>query len=153
MNDTPQVLMVDDEVNVLQAYRRTLGRKVRLVTGRYAELGHRVQALFQQWRVRTRRQGTFDFIDYLAIPFMQFANIRGNIFLDVGSAYYPDFNDDWECYNSDTSALEDCVASYGWGISFRLFGLELNWDFARRWNFSETLSDGFETSFWIGPRF
>ncbi len=95
----------------------------------------------------------FPLIDYLAIPFMQFANIRGNIFLDVGSAYYPDFNDDWECYNSDTSALEDCVASYGWGISFRLFGLELNWDFARRWNFSETLSDGFETSFWIGPRF
>ena len=27
-------------------------------------------------------------IDYLAIPFMQFANIRGNIFLDIGGAYY-----------------------------------------------------------------
>jgi len=95
----------------------------------------------------------FPLIDYLAIPFMQFSNIRGNIFVDVGGAYYPDFNEDWQCYDSDASALNDCVGSYGWGISLRLFGLEVNWDFARRWNFSETLSDGFETSFWIGPRF
>ncbi len=43
----------------------------------------------------------FPLIDYLAIPFMQFANIRGNIFLDVGGAYYHDFNEDLQCYDSD----------------------------------------------------
>ena len=106
------------------------------------------QAFYSNIEVR------FPLIDYLAIPFMQFANIRGNIFLDIGGAFYDDFNPNgFRCYNSEESALQDCVSSYGWGISFRIFGMELNWDFARRWDFSETLSDGFETSFWIGPRF
>ena len=94
----------------------------------------------------------FPLIDYLAIPGFAIGNVRGNIFLDVGGAYYEDFRS-FRCYNSEESALEDCVSSYGWGLSFRLFSLELNWDFAKRWNFSETLSNGFETSFWIGPRF
>ena len=33
----------------------------------------------------------------------------------------------------------------------RFFGLNLNWDFARRWDF-ETSQDS-ETTFWIGTRF
>jgi outer membrane protein assembly factor BamA len=106
------------------------------------------QAFYSNIEVR------FPLIDYLALPFMQFANIRGNIFMDIGGAFYEDINPEgFRCYSSENSTLEDCVASYGWGVSFRLFGMDLNWDFARRWNFSETLSDGFETSFWIGPRF
>jgi hypothetical protein len=39
------------------------------------------------------------------------------------------------------------------GFSARLLGLMMNWDFAKRWDFDKTLSDGFETSFWIGRRF
>ncbi len=94
----------------------------------------------------------FPLIDYLAIPGFAIGNVRGNIFLDIGGAFYEDF-EGFRCYNSEESALQDCVSSYGWGLSFRLFGLELNWNFAKRWDFSETLSDSFETSFWIGPRF
>ena len=100
--------------------------------------------------------GNFEFrfplIDYLAVPGFAIGNVRGNIFLDVGGALYEDFAS-FRCYDGDESALQDCLSSYGWGLSFRLFGMELNWDFAKRWNFSETLSSGFETSFWIGPRF
>ena len=44
-------------------------------------------------------------------------------------------------------------AAYGWGLSANLLGLELNWDFGKRWDGKETLTSGFETSFWIGSRF
>jgi hypothetical protein len=37
-------------------------------------------------------------------------------------------------------------------VTARLFGLDLNWDFAKRWDFSES-EDGFATSFWVGSRF
>lgn len=100
----------------------------------------------------TNLEFRFPLIDYVQVPLLAIANIRGNIFLDVGGAFYDEFQG-FRCYSSEDSALVDCLSSYGWGLSFRLFGLELNWDFAKRWNFSETLSDGFETSFWIGPRF
>ena len=37
-------------------------------------------------------------------------------------------------------------------LNRRLLGLNLNWDFAKQWNFSDSLT-GFETSFWVGRRF
>ena len=43
------------------------------------------------------------------------------------------------------------MAAYGVGITFRFFGLSLNWDFAKTWDL-ETSSD-MKTSFWIGERF
>ena len=52
-----------------------------------------------------------------------------------------------------TLRLEDGVASFGYGITVRMFGLDVNWDFAKRWDFENTLSSGYETSFWIGQRF
>lgn len=93
----------------------------------------------------------FPMIDVLALPFFVIQEIRGNVFLDVGGAYYSSVQD-FQCWDSDESRLDDCVSSYGWGVSFRLFGLSLNWDFAKQWDFDESLT-GFETSFWIGRRF
>jgi WD40 repeat protein len=93
----------------------------------------------------------FPMIDLLALPFMAIQGIRGNIFLDIGGAYYSSVQD-FECWDSDENQLDDCLSSYGFGVSFRLLGLNLNWDFAKQWNFSDSLT-GFETSFWIGRRF
>ena len=90
-------------------------------------------------------------IDLLALPFMAIQGIRGNIFLDVGGAYYSSVQD-FDCWDSDESKLNDCLSSYGFGVSFRFLGLNLNWDFAKQWDFDESIG-GFETSFWVGRRF
>ncbi|HVR98360.1 MAG TPA: hypothetical protein VMW27_17225 [Thermoanaerobaculia bacterium] len=92
----------------------------------------------------------FPLIDYLATPFLALQGIRGVIFADVGGAWYPDFQD-FEFYNSEEGRLQDAIASYGWGITARLFGLELNWDFARLTNLED--HGDFQTQFWIGSRF
>jgi outer membrane protein assembly factor BamA len=93
----------------------------------------------------------FPLIDVVATPILVFQGVRGVIFFDVGGAWYNDF-EDFDFYNSDEGRLEDAVAAYGWGFTMRLFGLDLNWDFAKRYDFKEA-EDGFRTSFWIGTRF
>lgn len=95
----------------------------------------------------------FPFIDYLITPAqaLSFQGIQGVLFLDIGGAWF-DADDDYDFYNSDESRLEEGVASYGFGISTFLFGLPVNWNFAKQWDF-ETSADGFETSFWVGFRF
>ncbi len=93
----------------------------------------------------------FPFIDLLQTPVFGFQQIRGLVFLDVGGAWLDDAQS-FRFYNSGTDSLEDGVAAYGFGLSFRLLGLPWNLDFAKRWNFDRTLS-GYESSFWFGPRF
>jgi len=92
----------------------------------------------------------FPLIDILASPTLSFQGIRGNIFVDVGGAWYHDAQS-FRFYDSETGALRDAIAAYGFGLTVQLFGLDLNWDFARRWNLKESL--GRQTSFWIGARF
>lgn len=94
----------------------------------------------------------FPLIDVLATPFIGFRGIRGVVFLDIGGAWFSEFQS-FEFFNSDEERLEDAIAAFGYGISFRFFGLQLNWDFAKRWNFENTLDEGYRTSFWIGSRF
>jgi len=93
----------------------------------------------------------FPLIDYLAIPGFAFQQIRGVLFLDVGGAWYSDV-ESFQFWDGEENKLADGVSSYGWGFSLNLFGLAMNWDFVRQWDFSETLT-GWETSFWIGRRF
>ncbi len=93
----------------------------------------------------------FPFIDLLATPILGFQQIRGVAFVDVAGAWVDDVQS-FRFYDSDNDALEDGLASFGFGLSFRLFGLPWNLDFAKRWNFDRTLS-GYESSFWFGPRF
>jgi outer membrane protein assembly factor BamA len=92
----------------------------------------------------------FPLLDVLATPFLAFRGIRGVIFFDVGGAWFHTLQP-FRFYNGDTKRLQDGIAAYGWGFTANLLGLDLNWDFARRWDFKE--STGFQTSFWIGARF
>ncbi len=78
-------------------------------------------------------------------------SVRGVVFLDVGGAWFDEFQD-FDFWDNENDRLDDAVSAYGYGITARLFGLDLNWDFAKRWNFDQAV-EGFETSFWIGPRF
>lgn len=79
--------------------------------------------------------------------------VRGRVFLDVAGAWFDYAGQDFDLWNSDESRLEDALAAYGWGLSLRFSGLDLHWDFSRRWNGDETLDDGYRTNFWIGTRF
>ena len=92
----------------------------------------------------------FPLIDQLALPFLAIQGIRGRIFFDIGGAWFPELGG-FDLLD-DEDRLEDGIASYGFGISTRLFGFPMNWDFAKRFDLKD--SDGsFETSFWIGNRF
>ncbi len=92
----------------------------------------------------------FPLVDVLATPVLAFQGIRGVLFLDVGGAYYHNF-ERFRFYNGDTGTLQNAVASYGWGLTARVFGLDFNWDFARPYDLKH--SGKFATEFWIGTRF
>ncbi|HEV7503392.1 MAG TPA: hypothetical protein VGS07_00600 [Thermoanaerobaculia bacterium] len=92
----------------------------------------------------------FPLIDLLATPVLAFQGIRGVLFVDVGGAYYHNF-ETFRFYNSDTGTLQNAVASYGWGLTARILGLDFNWDFARPYDLKH--SGSFTTDFWIGYRF
>ena len=100
----------------------------------------------------------FPLVDILATPIFRFGGIRGRIFLDVGGAWLDYQGQEHEmCSVEDGLLLEDGTAnacsSYGWGFTVRFAGLDLNWDFAQTWDFSESVDRGFATNFWIGTRF
>ena len=106
--------------------------------------GNRAAYLNAEWR--------FPLIDYLIMPWLRLAGLRGRVFLDVGAAWYdiagwPDYYDFWE-----DGRLKDGVSSYGVGFSANIFGLPMHWDFAKRWDFKETQEDTY-TAFWIGFRY
>jgi Tol biopolymer transport system component len=92
----------------------------------------------------------FPLIDVLATPLLAFRNIRGVLFFDVGGAWYHNF-EGFRFYNSDTKRLQDAIAAYGFGVTAQLFGLDLNWDFAKRFDLKD--ASNFQTTFWIGTRF
>ncbi len=92
----------------------------------------------------------FPLIDLLATPLVAFRNIRGVLFFDVGGAWYHKF-EGFRFYNGDTKRLQDAIAAYGFGVTAQLFGLDLNWDFAKRFDLKDSTS--FQTTFWIGTRF
>jgi hypothetical protein len=93
----------------------------------------------------------FPLIDVLATPILGFQGIRGVIFLDVGGAWFSDF-EEFDFLADGENRLQDGVASYGYGITVRFLGIDLNWDVAQRWDFKDNIDDT-RTSFWIGTRF
>ncbi len=107
----------------------------------------------------------FPLIENLALPVLRFQGIRGRVFLDVGAVWYDEFDlafffdangdltlRDFKFWNSDENRLETGVASYGFGFSVNFIGLDLNWDFSKRWDGDSTLGDT-EVTFIIGTRF
>jgi hypothetical protein len=107
--------------------------------------GNRAGYLNLEWR--------FPLVDHLVLPWLHLANVRGRFFLDVGGAYFdiPGFKQDFHCM--ENGALQDCVSSYGFGMSLYLLGLPVNWDFSKRWDFKHTYDKGAQTSFWVGFQF
>ncbi len=95
----------------------------------------------------------FPLVDAFITPVFDFRGIRGRVFLDIAGAWFDSLGQDFELWNSDENRLEDAFSSYGYGFTLRFSGLDLNWDFARQWNFKEGLPGGYRTSFWIGARF
>jgi Tol biopolymer transport system component len=90
----------------------------------------------------------FPLIDLIAFPGIAFQGIRGNLFFDIGAANFK--GTPFQFINNHT--LVDGKASAGWGISFSLFGLELHWDVARRYDLKH-FQGGKKTEFWIGETF
>lgn len=90
----------------------------------------------------------FPLVDVIATPVMTFREIRGSLFFDIGAAWFN--GQDYTFY--EDGALQDGLASVGYGISLNLFGLQLNWDFAKRTDL-DSFDGDLETSFWIGPTF
>lgn len=93
----------------------------------------------------------FPIIDAIVLPFMVIQGVRAVVFVDVGGAFFAE-GPDYEFWNSDDGRLQDGLASYGFGITAHMLGVDLNWDFAKRWDLKDTLS-GYRTAFWIGTRF
>jgi Tol biopolymer transport system component len=93
----------------------------------------------------------FPLIEAIATPLTILRGIRGVLFLDVGGAWFNQLGQSFRFYNGDTKRLQDAIASYGWGFTVNLFGLDLNWDFAKRFDLKQ--SGSFRSSFWIGTRF
>jgi Tol biopolymer transport system component len=94
----------------------------------------------------------FPLIDLVATPFFALQGVRGVVFADVGGAWYKDLQD-FDFFNSDEDRFEDGVAVYGWGLTARFLGFDLNWDFARKYKPRDEEDDAFETVFWVGTRF
>ena len=92
----------------------------------------------------------FPLIDFFITPVLSFQGIQGRFFLDIAGAWYSDFQD-FDFYDEDTNTLVDGLSTYGFGITVRFFGVDLHWDFSKKWDFKE--SEDFTTSFWIGQRF
>jgi outer membrane protein assembly factor BamA len=104
----------------------------------------------------------FPLIDALVLPVLAFQGIRGRIFLDIGGAWADYAGETFDFWDSDEGRLSPDnlftgergpYSSYGWGLTIRFSGLDLNWDFAKRWDLKDDFGEGFETNFWIGSRF
>lgn len=92
----------------------------------------------------------FPLIDFFVTPIWTFQGIQGRFFLDIAGAYF-DGIQDFEIWDSENSRLDDAIAAYGFGITVRMLGVDLHWDFATQWDLKE--SGDSRTTFWIGQRF
>ena len=90
----------------------------------------------------------FPLVDVLAFPGVAIQGIRGNLFFDIGAANFPG-----QPFNFiQKGRLIDGKAAVGYGLSFNFLGLELHWDFARRYDLKDTIGKT-RTTFWIGETF
>jgi Tol biopolymer transport system component len=100
------------------------------------------QAAFANFEFR------FPLVDYLITPVLNIRQVRGEIFFDIGAARF----DGQPFQFIENGRLKDGVASVGYGFSFNFLGMELHWDFAKKFDLKDT--DGtYKTSFWIGETF
>ncbi len=112
----------------------------------------------------------FPLIDRLDLAFMHLGEVRGRLFFDIGAAWsvfddkeYNFFGEPgFQFYGEkiledgtvvcEDDRLCDGLASYGFGITVRVFGMPMHWDFVRKWDLKNSIG-GTETQFWIGIRY
>ncbi|HUP50424.1 MAG TPA: BamA/TamA family outer membrane protein [Thermoanaerobaculia bacterium] len=96
----------------------------------------------------------FPLIDVLATPFLVLQQVRGVLFFDIGGARFQGLDvETWQPYQfMEGGRLKHGKAAVGYGFSFNFWGLELHWDFARRFD-GKTTEGQARTSFWIGQTF
>ena len=92
----------------------------------------------------------FPLIDFFVTPIWTFQGIQGRFFVDIAGAYFNGIQQ-FDLWDSENSRLDDAVAAYGFGITVRMLGVDLHWDFATQWDLKE--SGDTRTTFWIGQRF
>jgi hypothetical protein len=111
--------------------------------------GYDFRTLIGQHAAFANVEFRFPLIDVLATPVLVLQGVRGAVFFDIGAARFEDrpFQ-----FTDDEGRLDDAKASVGLGLSFNFLGLQLNWDFARRYDFKE-FEKGYRTSFWVGQTF
>ncbi|HEX7807239.1 MAG TPA: hypothetical protein VF608_00880, partial [Thermoanaerobaculia bacterium] len=90
----------------------------------------------------------FPLVDVLATPLLVLQQVRGVIFFDIGAAHF----DDRPFVFQREGRLVDAKASVGYGFNFNFWGMQFNWDFAKRFDGKDT-EGAFRTSFWIGQTF
>ncbi|MFZ2491508.1 MAG: BamA/TamA family outer membrane protein [Thermoanaerobaculia bacterium] len=90
----------------------------------------------------------FPLVDAIITPVLTLQGVRGNLFFDVGAARF----DEQDFEFARDGVLQDGKASVGWGFAVNVMGMELHWDFAKRFDGKDTYG-GVLTSFWIGQTF
>ena len=90
----------------------------------------------------------FPLVDVMVTPILTLQQVRGSLFFDIGGAYFPD--QDFKFI--EDGRLRDGRAAVGYGVAFNFLGLELHWDFAKRFDLKDT-EGTFRTTFWIGETF
>jgi outer membrane protein assembly factor BamA len=104
----------------------------------------------------------FPLIDELQTPILGFRDIRGFLFFDVGAAWFPNnqffdpagcsgplagqalcgFRSGFKFWDSENNRLQDARGSYGFGLQFFfLGGLQFNWAWAKRMDYTQYLFD------------
>jgi Tol biopolymer transport system component len=90
----------------------------------------------------------FPLIDVLAMPFMRLDGIRGNLFFDIGGAKLP--GQPYTFY--EDGRLVNGVSAVGYGASMNFLGLEMHFEFAKRFDLKNTYGK-IHSAFWIGETF
>ena len=90
----------------------------------------------------------FPLVDVLATPILIFQQVRGNLFFDIGVANFKGQRFTF----AENRRLVDAKAAVGYGFSLNFLGLELHWDFAKRFDGKSTTGK-YRAEFWIGETF
>jgi Tol biopolymer transport system component len=110
--------------------------------------GHDFRTIIGQHAGFANVELRFPLIDVLATPLLVLQQVRGALFFDIGAAHFE--GQPWRFI--EDGRLRDGKAAVGLGISFNLLGMQLNFDFARRYDLKNT-EDELRSSFWIGQQF
>ena len=110
--------------------------------------GYDYRSFIGQYAAFANIEFRFPLVDVLATPLLVLQQVRGVVFADVGTAWFKGQDHQF----LEDGQLKDGAAAVGWGFSVTIFGMPLNWDFAKRFD-GKRFEGGYRTSFWVGSTF